>query len=67
MNVQKLRGKMTEMMVTQADLAEATGLNRSTINRKLKTGEDFTVKEANIIADLLQLTADEAMIIFFNR
>ncbi len=64
-NIDKLKGMMTEKKVTQAMLADATGLDISTINRKLKTGEDFTIEQANKIVSRLELTRDEAIIIFF--
>ena len=46
-NVMKLKGKMTERGIKQEELAKAVGIDRSTLNRRLKTGEDFTIEEAN--------------------
>ena len=60
----KLKGKMREHGVTQETLAAAVKIDRSTLNRRLKNGEDFTIGEANRIVNTLQLTADEAMQIF---
>lgn len=64
-NIDRLRGKMTEKKVTQSMLAEATKLDISTVNRKLKTGEDFTIEQANVIVAILGLSKDEAIDIFF--
>lgn len=64
-NIDRLRGKMTEKKVTQSMLAEATKLDTSTVNRKLKTGEDFTIEQANVIVAILGLSKDEAIDIFF--
>ena len=64
-NIDRLRGKMTEKKVTQSMLAEATKLDPSTVNRKLKTGEDFTIEQANVIVAILGLSKDEAIDIFF--
>lgn len=64
-DVAKLRGKMTEIGVNQEALSKKVGMDRSTLNRKLKTGEAFTIGEANRIAIVLRLTKEEAMSIFF--
>ena len=61
----KLRGRMVEKGISQEGLAKAIGLDRSTVNRKLKTGEDFSIGEANRIAEALHLSRDEAVSIFF--
>lgn len=45
-------------------LAAAIEIDRSTLNRRLKTGEDFTIGETNRIVTVLKLTADEAISIF---
>lgn len=64
-DVAKLRGKIMENGLNQEMLSKEVGMNRSTLNRKLKTGEAFTIGEANRIAIVLKLTKDEAMAIFF--
>lgn len=61
----KLRGKIVEKGLNQVLLAKKTGMDRSTLNRKLKNGETFTIGEASKIAIILELTKDEAMTIFF--
>lgn len=61
----KLRGKIVEKGLNQVSLAKKTGMDRSTLNRKLKNGEAFTIGEASKIAIILELTKDEAMTIFF--
>ena len=63
-DVMRLKGKMAERGIRQADLAKAVGIDRSTLNRRLKTGEDFTIGEANKVVAFLHLPADEAMQIF---
>lgn len=64
-DVQKLKGKIVEKGYKQDTLAPKIGMSRSTLNRKLKTGEDFTIGETNAIVKLLKLTQDEAIAIFF--
>lgn len=66
-DVAKLRGKIMEKGFNQEKLAEIVSIDRSTLNRKLKTGEAFTIGEANIIAKALELTKDEAIAIFFTQ
>ena len=66
-DVAKLKGKMAEKGFNQLKLAEKVNIDRSTLNRKLKTGEAFTIEEANKIAIALELTKDEAMAIFFTH
>lgn len=66
-DVAKLKGKIVEKGLNQTTLAQKTGMDRSTLNKKMKTGEAFTIGEANKIADILKLTRDEAMAIFFTN
>lgn len=66
-DIAKLKGKIVENGFNQITLAKQTGMDRSTLNRKLKTGEAFTIGEANKIATVLELTKAEAMAIFFTN
>lgn len=66
-DVAKLKGKITEKGLNQETLSKKVGMDRSTLNRKLKTGEAFTIGEANKIAIVLKLTKNEAMSIFFTE
>ena len=66
-DIAKLKGKIVENGFNQITLAKQTGIDRSTLNRKLKTGEAFTIGEANKIATVLELTKAEAMAIFFTN
>lgn len=67
-NVQKLRGKMTECGITVEELADIMGMDRATLYRRLeRKGENFTIKEADIIAKALNLDVEEANAIFFSQ
>ena len=67
-NVQMLKGKVVERGLTLEKVAENLGIDRSTMSRKLgKGGDDFTIKQADGIVNLLNLTSDEATSIFFNQ
>lgn len=64
-NINKLKGKIVEAGYTQDTLAEKIHMDKSTLNRKLKTGESFSIGQANEIARVLKLTKEEAISIFF--
>ncbi|MEY8353092.1 helix-turn-helix transcriptional regulator [Lachnospiraceae bacterium 54-53] len=67
MNVQMLKGKISESGITQEAIADAIGMNRSTFYRKLKRkGNTFTVEEMNKIVEIIPLSKEEAVSIFFN-
>lgn len=65
-NVDKLRGLMTEKRINVETMAKMLGVDRATLYRKLNSaGENFTIREANQIVQILGLTRDEADRIFF--
>lgn len=67
-NVNKLKGKIVEKGMTVASLAKILGMDRATLYRKLDNGgAGLTVRDANNIAEALELTYDESMSIFFAR
>lgn len=67
-NINKLKGKIVEKGMTVEQLATKMGVNRSTIYRKINSeGETFTIKDANLICDILGLSGEEAAAIFFSR
>lgn len=67
-NVYKLRGKIVEKALTIEELAKMIGADKSTIYRKLKgSGDNFSIKEADLIVKALELTREEATAIFFSQ
>lgn len=67
-NVNKLKGKIVEKGLSVEQLAEQMQINKSTLYRKLASGgELFTIKEANMIAKILELDFKEINDIFFNQ
>jgi predicted transcriptional regulator len=67
-NVNKLHAKLKEFALTVADVAEQMGIDRSTLYRKLgNSGAGLTVKDAQQLVIILQLTEEEALEIFFAR
>ncbi|KZR60427.1 helix-turn-helix domain-containing protein [Pseudobacillus badius] len=67
-NVNKLKGKIVEKGLTIGLLAKKIGVDRSTLYRKISNnGESFTIKDANLICQALDLTPREATDIFFTQ
>lgn len=65
-NIQKLKGKIVELGLSIAEVADKMEINKATLYRKLENGgATLTVKDANLLVKILDLTAEEAMAIFF--
>ena len=64
MNIQKLKGKMVEKGYSVDALALKIGVDRSTLYRKLNKGENITLKEAGKIKTALNLSDEDAAVIF---
>lgn len=57
----KLKGIIVERGTTQQNVAESIGINRSTFYRKMKNGGDFSIGEAQKIAEKIPLINEEAV------
>lgn len=67
-NVNMLKGKIVENGLNISELATKIGIDKATFYRKLNTyGENFTIKEADLIASNLSLSKDEVNAIFFSQ
>ncbi len=64
MNINKLKGKIVERGMNVENLADAIGINRSSLYRKLNNGEKITVGEAVRMKDALKMSNEEACEIF---
>lgn len=64
MSFDKLKGKMTEMRVSQEKLSKALGITVQSLNAKLNGRSQFTLEEAIKISESLKL--DNPVDIFFN-
>jgi transcriptional regulator with XRE-family HTH domain len=62
-NANKLRGRVVENGLTMRALAARLGVNESTLHRKLQNS-GFTIHEAQEIAKILNLSAEDVMAIF---
>lgn len=56
-NVDKIKGRMVELRLSQEDISLKLGMNRSTFNQKLnrENGEMLTIKEANELLTILKI------------
>lgn len=67
-NINKLKGKLTELGMTVTDLATLMGYDKSALYRRFKNnGASMTIDEANSIIRILKLTKEEAVAIFFGQ
>lgn len=64
MSFDKLKGKMTEMHVSQEKLAKVLGITVQSLNAKLNGRSQFTLEEVIKISEHLKL--DNPVDIFFN-
>jgi predicted transcriptional regulator len=68
MAVAELKEKIRERNLTNEKLADAIGMDVSTLYRKMAgDGEGFTVREVTGIIDTLNLSDEEALHIFFRK
>ena len=67
MNLKLLNDKIEELEIPISSIAKKMGVSRRTLYLKLSGERVFKVTEANRICDILRLTFDEKMIIFFDK
>ena len=66
-NTQLLRGKIEEKGTNVAAVAAKMGVDKATLYRRIANAETFTIGEVGKIAEILSLTSEEAVSIFFNQ
>jgi hypothetical protein len=66
-NTLKLKAKLKEKNMTQEELATKIGINASTLNQKINNtiGETLTIEEATKMSEILDISREERMDIFF--
>lgn len=68
LNINKLKGKIVENGLTVAVLAKEIGMDRATLYRKISNnGDTMLIKDANAICTALNLSAEDAIAIFFSQ
>lgn len=66
MNIYRLKGKIVEKGFRMEQFADAVGIKRSSLYRKLNNFEKITIGEAKRMAEVLCLTGEEATEIFLS-
>lgn len=66
-NTAMLRGKIVEKGMDVPGVAARMGVDRSTLYRRIADSDTFTIGEARQITEILGLTNDEAVAIFFSQ
>ena len=66
LDVNKLKGKITENGLNITDIAKALNINPSTFYRKMKKNS-FEIGEVDVIVDKLKLSREDANSIFFSQ
>lgn len=66
-NTLKLKAKLKEKNMTQEELATKIGINASTLNQKINNtiGQTLTIEEATKMSEILDISREERMDIFF--
>lgn len=57
-----IRDRLRETRRTQLDIVAATGIPRTTLNRRMTGNSPFTVTELELIADFLGMTVTALMV-----
>lgn len=65
LNVDKVRGRMAELKLTQKDVARALGIATPTVSQKLNRVRPMDLDEAEKLAALLRLENDQFGEYFF--
>lgn len=65
LNVNKVRGRMAELRITQKDVAEALGIAPSTASQKLNRIRPMDLDEAEKLATILGLSNEDFGEYFF--
>lgn len=65
LNVNKIRGRLAELNLTQKDVANALGIAAPTASQKLNRVRPMDLDEAEKLAELLQIKDNEFREYFF--
>lgn len=65
LNVNKVRGRLAELNLTQKDVAKALGIAQPTASQKLNRIRPIDLEEAEKLAALLQISDDQFREYFF--
>lgn len=65
-NSKKIKAKARELGLSQADIAKVMGLKQSTVNQKINNARPMSLREAEVLADTLQIRDEEFAAYFFS-
>ena len=65
MNLEYLNDRITLSRIPITAIAEGIGLSRQSLYMKMKGERDFKSSEVDKLCDLLRLTNEERMLVFF--
>lgn len=66
-NTNKIKGRMSEMQLTQKDIAEQMGLAQPTVNQKINNIRPMDLNEAEKLSDILKIPEEEFTTYFFYK
>lgn len=67
MNANRLLGRIKESKLTLAEAAKRIGISLSAFRRKIAGDSEFTREEINSLTDVLSLSNDDLLDIFFDK
>lgn len=65
LNTNKIKGRMAELNLTQADVAKALNIATPTANQKINNIRPLDIEEAEVLAGLLNIDSGEFGTYFF--
>ena len=66
-DTRRLRDKIEEKRTNVSEIAMQMGIDKATLYRRISNSDSFTIGEAGKIAEILDLSHDEAVSIFFSN
>ena len=66
-NTRLLRGKIEEKGTNISEIAAKIGVDKATLYRRIANSETFTIGEVGKITEILGLTREESISIFFSQ
>ena len=64
-NTNKIKGRMKELEITQADVAKALNIAQPTANQKINNIRPFDLEEAETLTKLLDIAPEDFGVYFF--
>ena len=66
LNVNKIKGRMRELQIVQADVAKRLNIAESTASQKINGKRPMDLEEAQALADMLGIESGEFGVYFFS-